>query len=347
MPYDLRKRRTDEPIAADNSTEPTTADGSAGSTAVDDPAESMATDDPAGPTVPNTPVRFTGTSTGGKRPEVISQLGDVILELTDKTSGKELRKLLVSSVVLSHASRLFSMMFSHGSDKGDALSTSSPRTVPLPDDDPNSICLICLISHLKIFQLPERLNMTEFTNFNPEDADFEKLILATHFLDLFRAFNIVTRSIIQDRSTITDIATAMGGHETLPVALFEKVKAAQILSQKQVEEALGALMNEKDACEGFKLRVGTVVHALVSGGMWPLGKQSIKKVRDRLKQVGGPTTRTVAKLCENPNCPFVRQLKQMYADIKGMCLDCAHRNGLGTHESDIFFMCRLENCPDT
>lgn len=328
-------------------------------TGPDSRAEPTDPDSPAGSTVPNTPTEFTDISTGGRHPEVITTLGDVILELIERIPGQGLRKVLVSSVVLSHASPVFSIMFCHGSYAGHALSTSSPHTVPLPGDDPKSIFLICLITRFKTFQLPDTLNVTEFANFayvchkyscteavqthsliwlsfllqNPEDADFEKLILATHFFDLHQSFNKITRSIIRDWLAITDIATAMKGHERLPVTLFEKVGASQILCQKQVEEALGAIVNEKDACDWLKLRVGTVFHTLVSGGMWHLVQQSIKKIRDRLTQVGTPITKTLAKFCESFRCNcksagslnarVVRKLDQMYADVKGTCLDCA------------------------
>lgn len=379
---------SDDATVPDIPVEVTVPDGLAEATAPGGPAESIAPDDGEGSTVPNTPVQSTARPAVERLPEVITTLGDVILEIADKTSEQGKRKLLVSSAVLSNASPVFSKMFSGGSYAGHALSTTSPQTVPLPDDDPNSIFLICLITHLKIFKLPEMLNMTDFTNFAhvchkyscveavhthsivwcsflmqyPEDAGFEKLILATHFLDLHISFNRVTQSIIRDRSAIINIATAMEGHEKLPVDLLKKVKAAQMLSQRQVEQALGALVNEKDACDGFKLRVGTIFHALVSGGMWPLGNQSIKQVRDRLNQVGTPTTGTLKKLCENPNCPcksasslnhkVIRKLNQMYADVKGMCLDCAQRDGLTTHQCEFSFIrrlgdCRIQDCPGT
>ncbi|KAJ5023174.1 hypothetical protein PSV08DRAFT_355538 [Bipolaris maydis] len=191
-----QKRKNDDTCPSRKRVDRTVLDNPAEFTVPEIPAESTVLDTPAEFTISDSPTESTDKSTGG-RPEVTSARGDVILEPIE-TSGQGTRRLLVSSVVLSHASPLFSIMFCRNSYAGHPLPTSSPPT------------------------LPDKLKITEFANFayvchkygcteaiqtqsliwftlllqNPEDAEFEKLILATYFLDLPQSFNKVTRSII-------------------------------------------------------------------------------------------------------------------------------------------------------
>ncbi|EMD87551.1 hypothetical protein COCC4DRAFT_134252 [Bipolaris maydis ATCC 48331] len=195
-----QKRKNDDTCPSRKRVDRTVLDNPAEFTVPEIPAESTVLDTPAEFTISDSPTESTDKSTGG-RPEVTSARGDVILEPIE-TSGQGTRRLLVSSVVLSHASPLFSIMFCRNSYAGHPLPTSSPPTVPLSGDDPKSI-FSAMPDHpfqnIPAARQAENHRVRQFRirlPQNPEDAEFEKLILATYFLDLPQSFNKVTRSII-------------------------------------------------------------------------------------------------------------------------------------------------------
>ena len=70
--------------------------------------------------------------------------GDVIL-VVSKDAGQ--RKLRVHSSILKSASPVFAAMFGPHFAEGQFLDSSNPKTVDLPDDEPEAMTLICSVIH--------------------------------------------------------------------------------------------------------------------------------------------------------------------------------------------------------
>ncbi|KAL1640813.1 hypothetical protein SLS58_006636 [Diplodia intermedia] len=73
--------------------------------------------------------------------KAIAPTGDIVLLLCNGT------RLRVHSVVLKLASPVFRAMFGPHFSEGQNLSEANPKEVPLPDDPPESMTLICEILH--------------------------------------------------------------------------------------------------------------------------------------------------------------------------------------------------------
>ena len=74
------------------------------------------------------------------RPVTVDPEGDVYLLCTEL-------EIRVSSRVLSLASKAFNAMFQTGFQEGLALAENETCRIPLPEDDPESIHVICLLLH--------------------------------------------------------------------------------------------------------------------------------------------------------------------------------------------------------
>lgn len=78
--------------------------------------------------------------------------GDVTLEV-----GQELKAhFVVSSKVMSLASPVFKAMFSPRFREGSELAAGIRKPIPLPDDDPDGMAIICGILHHKTDGVPAR-----------------------------------------------------------------------------------------------------------------------------------------------------------------------------------------------
>lgn len=94
---------------------------------------------------------------------VIAKRGDVIIKLGKE--GQATTNARVSSTVLSLASPVFEARFSGRFAEGQALSIDAPREVPLPEDDLQSMLLICKITHLRTAGLPDKISVDDFASF--------------------------------------------------------------------------------------------------------------------------------------------------------------------------------------
>ncbi|KAF2033412.1 hypothetical protein EK21DRAFT_58568 [Setomelanomma holmii] len=144
--------------------------------------------------------------------EVIAKRGDALLELFKEQQPA--CTLLVSSHVLSLASRVFEAMFNGNFTEGQDLSAPSPKKVALREDNPDSIMLLAKITHMKISDIPETIALTHLADLaiacdtyqcteavqswsrvqvaqrlaSPGHPFFEKLIFITYVFDLFHEF---------------------------------------------------------------------------------------------------------------------------------------------------------------
>lgn len=176
--------------------------------------------------------------------KVIAKRGDVLLE--PRHEGKPVGTLLVSSHVLSLASPVFDDMFNGNFSEGQTLSTSSPKKIPLPDDDPEALILLCKITHLQTSQIAKIVPLGQFTDFailcdkyqcteavafwsslqiaeylsKPLVKGIETLVFVTYVLDMPREFQQVTTHIIRDHGGLLNDHKATHGSLMVPVAFL-------------------------------------------------------------------------------------------------------------------------------
>ena len=175
---------------------------------------------------------------------IMDKNGDVLFELgKDDTTEPH---LLVSSKVLSLASPVFAAMFTHGFREGENLSSSSPRLIPLPDDDPAALTLLCKILHFRTADIPTTLEVVALANIailcdkydcancvrpwsmlwlpqllpRAGDDGFRKLLFITYALDLPDAFSEVTLALLKNCSGLPKADAQSTGYDILPQGLI-------------------------------------------------------------------------------------------------------------------------------
>ncbi|KAF2651683.1 hypothetical protein K491DRAFT_606412 [Lophiostoma macrostomum CBS 122681] len=191
--------------------------------------------------------------------------GDVILKM--KNENTELN-LLVSPHALSLASPDFSTMFNGRFTEGQNLSSASPREVPLPDDDPILMQLLCNICHLRNSEIMRQYdsgflvefavlcdkydcieavrpwNETWASKMLPEKcdstSDLENMIFFSYVMDLPREFHEVTRCLVLERVEPLNAEATMHGYDFLPLGLIgiyipDYISASSYLSSAFIE----------------------------------------------------------------------------------------------------------------
>jgi hypothetical protein len=82
---------------------------------------------------------------------VLAPEGDVILVV-----GAIRFRIHVDSVFLKRHSTVFAALFSPNFREGQNLNASSPKEIPLPDDDPQAMTVICAAMYHAIDHIPQR-----------------------------------------------------------------------------------------------------------------------------------------------------------------------------------------------
>lgn len=174
---------------------------------------------------------------------ILAKRGDVILCV-----GKddERVKLLVSASLMSFASSVFEVMFDGRFFEGQGLSPANPREVSLPDDDPQSMSLLCRIIHMQTADIPPQLEVVALADFavlcdkyncidsvrpwgrvwvlellpKPATQGYEKLLMIAYVLDLPDEFYKVTQSLLRNRTFSVDLEVAAHGADFIPLSIF-------------------------------------------------------------------------------------------------------------------------------
>lgn len=178
--------------------------------------------------------------------------GDVLLEVGE---GEKLT-LRVSSKILTTVSPVFRAMFSGGFAESQNLSSTSPRVVPLPEDDKDAMRLLSLILHFRYDEVPTELDCQSFVRLAtvcdkydcvlavkpwalvwvndllPKAAEpgYEALLYIAYALNLPKLFNSVTKSIIYERANPIIPDVACGGNEVLLGHLPGSISPLSIIS---------------------------------------------------------------------------------------------------------------------
>ncbi|KAK5951038.1 hypothetical protein OHC33_007791 [Knufia fluminis] len=82
----------------------------------------------------------------------ISRTGDIVLVVGEDT--KTALRLRVESYMLRRASKAFDVMFGPRFGEGQNITASNPKDIPLPEDDPDMMKLVCHILHFQSSVVP-------------------------------------------------------------------------------------------------------------------------------------------------------------------------------------------------
>jgi hypothetical protein len=171
---------------------------------------------------------------------IIAKNGDVILQLLKDTETSV--GLLVSSNVLRLASHVFENMFDGRFAEGQDLSSTSPKTIQLTDNNPKCMTMLCRIIHLKNSEIPSKLELDALIDFailcdkydcadsvrpwskiwvshllsNTENKSCEKLFSVSYMLDLPDEFRATGERLIRHRRSLDKEQFTIHGHDFVP-----------------------------------------------------------------------------------------------------------------------------------
>ncbi|KAK5680580.1 hypothetical protein LTS10_007513 [Elasticomyces elasticus] len=79
----------------------------------------------------------------------IAPRGDVTLLCGEQVGDKKIIGLRVSSHILSYGSPVFNSLLAPKFREGTTLATTSSVEIPLPEDDPSHMIVLCNILHMR------------------------------------------------------------------------------------------------------------------------------------------------------------------------------------------------------
>lgn len=88
------------------------------------------------------------------------------------------RRLRVSSVLLSHASPVFKAMLGPHFKEGSTLATSSSIEIPLPEDDPFAMEIICYVLHMRNWDAASEIDADLLLRI-ADHCDYYNVLVAT------------------------------------------------------------------------------------------------------------------------------------------------------------------------
>lgn len=169
--------------------------------------------------------------------------GDVLFIVS---SDKPTARLLVSSKVLSLASPVFAAMFSPRFKEGSSLNPGCPSEVPLPEDDPEAMTLLCNCLHFRTDHIPRNVDFSllkalailcdkynvaraisawnilwlqKWETSKCEDG-FEGLLVVIYALDCAEAFAKISKKAILDQVGPFNTHRVLDGFDMVPKALL-------------------------------------------------------------------------------------------------------------------------------
>lgn len=164
--------------------------------------------------------------------------------------------LLVSSKALSLSSPVFAALFSPHFKEGSSLSSEHPTEIPLPEDDPEAMTLLCNCLHFRTDQVPRDIEfpllkclailcdkydvakailpwsilwLQKWETSNCEDG-FEGLLMVIYALDCAEAFNKLSKKAILSQVGPFDTHKVLEWFEMIPEGMIgtdEKTKAIE------------------------------------------------------------------------------------------------------------------------
>jgi hypothetical protein len=164
-------------------------------------------------------------------------------------------ELRVSSHILSIASPVFKAMFNERFAEGHGLSPASPRRISLPDDDANTMEILCYILHHDVSALPDVISWQKLADLSVLCDKYDcirpvqpsmrlwirncideqsgamsaqilenmaKCLFAAYVLDLPTEFKRVTKWLLRESTGNMPIVAATHGYDFLPLEIIGK-----------------------------------------------------------------------------------------------------------------------------
>ncbi|KAI9761881.1 MAG: hypothetical protein M1840_001534 [Geoglossum simile] len=234
----------------------------------------------------------------------IDPKGDVVFEV----GTNDLRaQLLVSSKVLGLASPVFMAMFKRGFQEGENLFSGSLHPVHLPDDDPETVTILCNILHLRHRQIPRVVTLETLTKmavicdkYDCKDAvtswsiiwlqswadctgidELERLLFITYGLDIPDMFTRISRSLVTLHAGSLGHSPTSAAIDILPEDIFGDIEhhRESIYSdlQRAIENGISPMVKGHDTDrQCVRSIVGLYFQNLLKVGLWPLS-DSLRK----------------------------------------------------------------------
>ncbi|KAF2710754.1 hypothetical protein K504DRAFT_480867 [Pleomassaria siparia CBS 279.74] len=173
---------------------------------------------------------------------IIDKRGDVILQVGGVDNGNAAVNLLVSSKVLMLASPVLDAMFDGRFMEGQALSNTSPPTIPFPEDNPEAMQLACKLMHMQTRDISDKLDLDALVNFailcdkyscshgarawgkvwvsqflpGSDDTEFEKLLVVAYLLGLPYEFQQISIILVRHRPALENEDFAVYERDYIP-----------------------------------------------------------------------------------------------------------------------------------
>jgi hypothetical protein len=184
----------------------------------------------------------------------IDPSGDVLFSVGSSPPNA---RLLVSSKVLSLTSPVFDAMFSPHFKEGSHLSPEVPSEVPLPDDEPEAMTVLCNCLHFRNGHVPRNVDfpllrslavlcdkyncaksifpwsilwLQRWETEKCEDG-FEALLIVIYALDCAEAFKKATKKAILEQIGPFDTRRVINGLETVPESLLGMLSNSSVFTQ--------------------------------------------------------------------------------------------------------------------
>lgn len=291
------------------------------------------------------------------------------------TAPQTERKLLVSSVLLSHVSLVFAAMFDGRFAEGQNLSLTSPPVVSLPDDEADAMATVCKIIHARIEDFTVNTTPTTLSSIalaahkydctvairawsiiwvadvltRPSAEDFEKTVTITYLLDMPSEFRSATQSLIRDRSDLLSITAMSNGLSLLPLEFLERVVKTQYDAQRRALATFDSIIHSS-SCDHCRRCVSFFCEELKDSGFWSFNKFAVSDFKTRLETISSSDAASNHSCSGGKNncCPFknpgmgarliLPEVTRVFNGVEGFCLDCVKKTYLGIDSPE----CRID-----
>ncbi|KAF8857824.1 hypothetical protein BDZ45DRAFT_422472 [Acephala macrosclerotiorum] len=294
--------------------------------------------------------------------------GDVLFIVS---CGKLTARLLVSSKVLSLASPVFAAMFSPRFEEGSSLNSGYPSEVPLPEDDPEAMTLLCNCLHFRTDHIPRNVKFSQLKalavlcdKYNVAKAisawsilwlqkwetskcedGFEGLLAVAYALDCAEAFAKLSKKAILNQVGPFDTHRVLDGFDMVPKSLLVDLEvqrgAVQASLQKAIEDVATPILTTT-TCKYRNELAHAYFRGLHGSSLWPLSEKfrqaSLSTIMQRISWIPeSNSTRTYCQCdaCEAPYKPLLLEIKAKHlSSITSLCLDCIKGGGSNLKENN-------------
>lgn len=267
--------------------------------------------------------------------------GDVQLQLSPgREQHENATTLIVASKTLTLASPVFDRMLNSSFKEGIAKTAEGKVTIPLPDDDPEAMIIVCRALHHMNHLVPEQLTSTSLEKIAvlcnkydcmralaahgnvwvrnglerlPSRSSLDRLLYAAYVLDMPAAFAKVAWDLVLGcAGRIVDLGVEIPA--LFPAQILEKLEHLREELQQKLTDALELPLADiltYSPCPGIARLAGLYIAKLKNANLWPLGpvlrKASLSMVLERIQVFQEPGPPQCPNYCQR--CTTLREIK--------------------------------------